>query len=87
MAIKIEGLEKIEKTTHRFEDSYGFIDSDEDFYIVSGQNTIISMANCFNEYNQSDYDNIEDFLRLEFGTTLLKSFESKYEFDITITIK
>ena len=87
MTVKIEGIEKIEKNTHRFEDSYGFIDSDRDFYVVSSQDTVIRMVNCFDEYYQSDYDSIEDFLEAEFGTTLLKSFESKDEFDITITIK
>ena len=87
MTVKIEGVEKIEKNTHHFEDSYGFIDSDRDFYVVGGQDTIIRMVNWFNEYYQSDYDSIEDFLESEFGTTLLKSFESKDEFDITITIK
>ena len=87
MTVKIEGIEKIERKTHRFEDSYGFIDSDRDFYVVGGQDTIIRMVNWFNEYYQSDYDSIEDFLEAEFGTTLLKSFESKDEFDITVTIK
>lgn len=87
MSIKIEGLESFKKRTHRFEDSYGFIDSDKDFYVVGGQDTVIQMTNCFNEYRQSDYENIEDFLESEFGTTLLKSFENKDEFDILITIK
>ena len=87
MAVKIEGIEKIAKDTHRFEDSYGFIDSDRDFFVVGGQNTIIRMTNWFNEYSQSDYGSIEDFLENEFGTTLLKSFENKDEFDITVTIK
>lgn len=87
MTVKIEEIEKIERGTHRFEDSYGFIDSDRDFYVVGGQDTIIQMTNGFNEYYQSDYDSIESFLDTEFGTTLLKSFESKDEFDITITIK
>ena len=87
MAIKIEGLEEIVKDTHRFEDSYGFIDSDRDFYIVGAQDTVIRVVNCFDEYNQSDYDSIEDFLESEFGTTLLKTFESKDNFDITVTVK
>ena len=87
MTVKIEGIEKIEKSVHRFEDSYGFIDSDRDFYVVGGQDTVIQMTNCFNEYSQSDYDSIEDFLDAEIGTTLLKSFESKDEFDIIVTLK
>ena len=87
MAIKIEGLENFEKHTHRFEDSYGFIDSDKDFYVVGSQDAVIQMKNYFNEYRQSDYESIEDFLESEFGTTLLKSFENKNEFDILVTIK
>ena len=87
MTVKIEGIEGIEKTTHRFVDSYGFIDTDRDFFVVGGQDTVIHMTNSFNEYYQSDYDSIEDFLKAEFGTALLKSFESRDEFDITITLK
>lgn len=87
MTVKIEGMEKLEKRVHRFEDSYGFIDSDRDFYVVGGQDTIIRMVNCFDEYFQYDYGSIEDFLDTEFGTTLLKSFESKNDFDITVTLK
>ena len=87
MTVKIEGIENLERTSHHFIDSYGFIDSDRDFYVVGGQDTIIQMTNGFNEYYQSDYDSIEDFLRREVGTTLLKSFESRDEFDIIITLK
>ena len=87
MTVKIEGIESIERTTHRFEDSYGFIDSDRDFFAVGGQDTVIHMTNGFNEYYQSDYEDIETFLEVEFGTALLKSFESRDEFDITITLK
>ena len=87
MTVKIEGIESLERTSHRFIDSYGFIDSDRDFYVVGGQDTIIQMTNGFNEYYQSDYDSIEDFLHREVGTTLLKSFESRDEFDITVTLK
>ena len=87
MTVKIEGIESIERTSHRFEDSYGFIDSDRDFYVVGGQDTIIRMTNGFTEFYQSDYDSIEEFLRIEVGTTLLKSFESRDEFDITVTLK
>lgn len=87
MTVKIEGIERIERHAHRFEDSYGFIDSDRDFYVVGGQDTVIQMTNGFNEFYQSDYDSIEDFLDAEVGTTLLKSFESRDEFDITITLK
>ena len=87
MAIKIEGMDKIKERSHHFEYSYGFIDSDGDFYVVGGKETIIRMVNCFDEYLQDDYEDIEDFLEQEFGTTLLKSFESKDELDITITIK
>lgn len=87
MTVKIEGIESIEKTSHRFADSYGFIDSDRDFFVVGGQDTVIHMTNGFNEYYQSDYDSIETFLEVEFGTSLLKSFESKDSFDITITVK
>lgn len=87
MAIKIEGMDKIKERSHHFKDSYGFIDNDGDFYIVGRQGTVIRMVNCFDEYFQDDYEYIEDFLEHEFGTTLLKSFESKDSFDVTITIK
>ena len=87
MAIKIEGLNKIKERNHHFRDSYGFIDSDNDFFVVGGQEAIIRMASCFEEYRQDDYEDIETFLEVEFGTTLLKSFESKDSFDLTLTIK
>lgn len=86
MAIKITGI-KEENHYHFFREYYAFIDSENDFFIIGRDKTVIMMtSDSFSEYDYSDYSNIENFLNYEFGTSLLKALK-KDDFDIEVTIK
>lgn len=86
MAIKITGI-KDGNPTHSFREYYAFVDSENDFFIIGRDKTVIMMtSDNFLEYDYSDYSNIESFLNYEFGTTLLKVLKMN-DFDIEVTIK
>lgn len=86
MAIRVKGLES---TTSKYyvEDTYLFVDSDGDAFIVGEEGTIIRLGGTFPEYHYGEGDTIEEFLEEYFGTTLVKAYRSLDNFDIDITLK
>lgn len=88
MSTIIKGLETSKKEEYLFKDSFCFIDSDKNVFIIGDENTVIDISSPgFNQYRSEFYSDIEDFLQAEFGTTLLKVFGSQNEFDIEIIVK
>ena len=88
MSTIIKGLENTEKESHLFKDFMCFIDSDKNVFIIGDENTVIDLSSpIFNQYRPDFYSDIEEFLQVEFETTLLKAFSSQSEFDIEIIVK
>lgn len=78
------------KTTkkHLFSDYEAFIDSDNDFYIITEDSCVCltlkgDSENEFCSINRRCYNYIEDFCCSEMKTTLIKAFKQE---DYTITI-
>jgi hypothetical protein len=86
MAIRVKGLES---TTSKYyiEDTYLFVDSDGDAFIVGEEGTIIRLDSTFPEYHYGEDDTVEEFLDEYFSTTLVKAYRSLDNFDIDITLK
>ena len=77
MSTIVKGLEITKKKEHLFIDSFCFIDSDKNVFIIGDEDTVINISSpVFNQYRSEFYSDIEDFLQAEFGTTLLKAFSS-----------
>lgn len=86
MAVKITNFDA-HKDYHYFSSYYGFIDDENDFFIMGSSKTVIMITDdAFSEYDTTDYATIEEFLRYEFGTNLVKPLK-KDDFDIEIKIK
>ena len=88
MSVKINNKPPIEnKEIHRICEYYGFIDSEEHFFLITDGDIIILIAEEFSNYNNyNEFDSIEDFLKLKFDTTLVRAYK-KNDFDITIDLK
>jgi hypothetical protein len=86
MAIRVKGLES---TTSKYYigDTYLFVDSDGDVFIVGEEETIIRLNSTFPEYHYGEGDTVEEFLEGHFGTTLVKAYRNLDNFDIDITLK
>lgn len=86
MAIRVKGLES---TTSKYyiEDTYLFVDSDGDVFIVGEESTIIGLHSTFPEFHYGEGVTVEEFLEEHFGTTLVKAYRSLDNFDIDITLK
>ena len=86
MAIRVRGLES---TTSKYyiEDTYLFVDSDGDIFIVGEERTIIRLGDTFPEYCYGEGDTVEEFLEGYFRTTLVKAYRSLDNFDIDVTLK
>ena len=88
MSTIIKGLEHPKNERYLFKDFFCFIDSDKNVFIIGDEHTVINISSpLFTQYPSECYLNIEDFLQAEFGTTLLKAFDSQNEFDIEIIVK
>lgn len=86
MAIRVNNF-KNPTEKHYIEETYLFVDSDRDVYIVGEEGTIIRLVNTFPEYHYGESDTVEEFLEEYFGTTLVKAYRSLDNFDIDITLK
>ena len=86
MAIRVKGLES---TTSKYyiEDTYLFVDSDGDAFIVGEEGTIIRLGGTFPEYHYEEGGTVEEFLDEHFNTTLFKAYRSLDNFDIDITLR
>lgn len=88
MSTIVKGLGTSKKEEYLFKDFICFIDSNKDVFIIGDEDTVINISSpVFNQYRSDYYNDIEDFLQAEFGTTLLKAFSSQNEFDIEIIVK
>lgn len=85
MAIRVKGLES---TTSKYyiEDTYLFVDSDGDAFIVGEDSTIIRLGGTFPEFHYEEGGTVEEFLDEHFNTTLFKAYRSLDNFDIDITL-
>lgn len=86
MAIKIKGITTNTEEKHYFWEYYAFLDSNDNFFIVTNECNTVKMCDDFPEEIINEEITIEDFLEKRFGTTLVKALE-KDDFDIKITIK
>ena len=86
MAIRVKGFES---TTSKYyiEDTYLFVDSDGDAFIVGEDGTIIRLGGSFPEYHYGEGDTVEEFLEEHFSTTLVKAYRGLDNFDIDITLR
>lgn len=87
MSVIVKNL-AVPKNSHLFRDHICFIDSDKDVFIIGSEDEIIHISSSvFNQYKSSYYEDIENFLDVEFNTTLVKAFSSQSEFDIEFIVK
>lgn len=89
MSIKVNNINK-EKEIHKhyIKDYMGFLDSDNDFYLIDGETleiVHIHDSGC-NVHCTNNYDTIEDFLAVEFGydCELQKVFIDNADYEIII---
>lgn len=88
MSVIVKNIEVPKTKTHLFREHICFIDSDKNVFIIGDEDTVINISSpIFNQYKSSYYEDIEDFLSEEFGTTLVKAFSSQSEFDIEFIVK
>lgn len=78
---------KTQKKKNYIGDTYLFIDSDKDAFIVGEDGTIIRLGSTFPEYHYEEDGTIEGFLDEYFNTTLVKAYCSTDDFDIDITLR
>lgn len=78
-----------DREEHLIYDYHGFIDSNEDFFLITESGVIVSMTENFPTYNDEEYNqysSIENFLASEFDTRLVRVYEQN-NFDILIDLK
>lgn len=86
MSTIVKGL-KIKEESNSISNSFVFIDSDENVFIVGDDDTIINISSpTFAQYQGEEYKSIEEFLRIEFDTQLIKILNNLSQFDIEIII-
>lgn len=86
MSLVINSKETIKSKEHFFSDYIAFLDSDGDFWLVDEEDDYVSRLTergCGCE-KFSEYDTIEDFLRVRFGCELVKAFNRVDDFKITV---
>ena len=89
MSIKVNNInEQKEIHVHYIKDYIGFLDSDNDFYLIDGETleiVHIHSSGC-NVHHTNDYDTIEDFLAVEFGydCRLQKVFMNSADYEMIV---
>ena len=89
MSIKVNNInEQKEIRKHYIKDYVGFLDSDNDFYLIDDETfeiVRIRSSGC-GVYRTDGYDTIEDFLAVEFGYDcgLQKVFINSADYEIII---
>lgn len=76
----------MESKSHFFSNYIAFLDDDGDFWLVDEEGGFVSRLTdrgCHCE-SITEYDTIEDFLRLKFSCKLVKAFERVDEFKIIV---
>lgn len=87
MSTIVRGLVDKEKS-NPISNSFVFIDSNENVFIVGDEDTIINISSStFIQFKGEDYESIEEFLRIVFGTQLVKVLKNLSQFDIEIIVK
>lgn len=87
MSTIVKGLKR-EKTTPSIEDCFGFIDSNNNVFLVGDEGAILDISSPdFLQYKASGYDSIEEFLCTNYNTQLVKVLEKLTQFDIEVIIK
>ena len=87
MSTIVKGLET-KKESNSISNSFVFIDSDYNVFIVGDEDTIIDISSpTFIQYKGENYESIEEFLRIDYGTQLVKVLKKLNQFDIEIIVK
>ena len=88
MSVTIKNKPSIEeKEKHQICEYFGFIDSEERFFLITDDDTIVLMNEDFQSYNcEGEFNLIENFLKCEFDTVLIRAYK-RDDFDVTIEIK
>jgi hypothetical protein len=89
MSIKVNNINKQKEILkHYIRDYIGFLDSDNDFYLIDGETyEIVHLhGSGVNVHCTKDYDTIEDFLAVEFGydCELQKVFTNSTDYEIIV---
>lgn len=88
MSTIVKGLENEKKELHPIADCFCFIDDDNDVFIVGDEDVITNISSpMFTQYKAKEYETIEEFLRIEYDTQLVKVLKKLNQFDIEIIIK
>ena len=88
MSTIIKGLEIDKKELHPIADCFCFIDDDNDVFIVGDEDVITNISSpMFTQYKAREYETIEEFLRIEYDTQLVKVLKKLNQFDIEIIVK
>jgi hypothetical protein len=88
MSTIVKGLEIEKKELHPIADCFCFIDDDNDVFIVGDENIITNISSpMFTQYQARGYETIEEFLRIEYDTQLVKVLKKLNQFDIEIIVK
>ena len=89
MSIKVNNINKQKEILkHYIRDYIGFLDSDNDFYLIDGETleiVHIHSSGC-NVHSTDEYDTIEDFLAVEFGNDceLQKVFTISTDYEMIV---
>lgn len=88
MSTIVKGLEIDKKDLHPIAECFCFIDDDNDVFIVGDENIITNISSpMFTQYHAREYETIEEFLRIEYDTQLVKVLKKLNQFDIEIIVK
>ena len=88
MSTIVKGLEIDKTELHQIADCFCFIDDDDNVFIVGDENVITNISSpMFTQYHTREYESIEEFLRIEYSTQLVKVLKKLNQFDIEIIIK
>ena len=88
MSTIVKGLEIDKKELHPIAECFCFIDDDNDVFIVGDEDVITNISSpMFTQYHAREYETIEEFLRIEYDTQLVKVLKKLNQFDIEIIVK
>lgn len=88
MSTIVKGLEIDKKELHQIAECFCFIDDDNNVFIVGDEDVITNISSpMFTQYHAREYETIEEFLRIEYDTQLIKVLKKLNQFDIEIIVK